>query len=190
MLRKIIFNTSFRRRVSVEEQRAQKHNRFLRGRQIAYMIYDRFQATGAYEAVLGPSALFNIHLQNDDVQDFVSKWDEVLLATSEIPRENVLEGVYKMKLQGSEKIQIVLALYNQELSRDKVTRHLRLRTMVRPHIDQMIRTRKFKALNERIETDVLVKSHNGRNARYEREKLANAFSGKQLDSVRKDSCSF
>ena len=37
----------FRRRVSVEEQRAQKYDRFLRGRQIAYMIY----ATGAYEVV-------------------------------------------------------------------------------------------------------------------------------------------
>ena len=35
----------FRRRVSVEEQRAQKHDRFLRGRQIAYMIYGRFRAT-------------------------------------------------------------------------------------------------------------------------------------------------
>ena len=30
-LRKMIFNTFFKRRVSVEEQRAQKRNRFLRG---------------------------------------------------------------------------------------------------------------------------------------------------------------
>ena len=48
-LRKIISSTSFRRRVSVEDQRAQKYNRFLRGRQIAYMIYDHFQSTGAYD---------------------------------------------------------------------------------------------------------------------------------------------
>ena len=43
----------FRKRVSVEEQRAQKHDRFLRGRQIAYMIFEHFRATGAYEAVQG-----------------------------------------------------------------------------------------------------------------------------------------
>ena len=54
-LRKIIMNTSFKRKVSVEEQRAQKHNRFLRGREIAYMIYDHFQATGAYDAAQGPT---------------------------------------------------------------------------------------------------------------------------------------
>ena len=40
----------FRKRVSVEEQRAQKFDRFLRGRQIAYIIYEHFCATGAYEA--------------------------------------------------------------------------------------------------------------------------------------------
>ena len=43
----------FRKRVSVEEQRAQNFDRFLRGRQIAYMIYEHFRATGAYEAVQG-----------------------------------------------------------------------------------------------------------------------------------------
>ena len=34
-----------RNRVSVEEQRAQKYDRFLRGRQVAYMIYEHFRAT-------------------------------------------------------------------------------------------------------------------------------------------------
>ena len=60
----------FRKRVSVKEQRAQKHDRFLRGRQIAHMIHEHFRATGAYEAVQGPSDLINRRLQNDDVQDF------------------------------------------------------------------------------------------------------------------------
>ena len=60
----------FRKRASVEEQRAQNSDRFLRRRQIAYMIYEQFRATGAYEAAQGPSDLFNIRLQKDDVQDF------------------------------------------------------------------------------------------------------------------------
>ena len=60
----------------------------------------------------------------------------------------------------------------------------RLKTMVRRHIDQMIRTRNFKAQNERIETGVLVNSHKGRNVSVERRE--NAISGKQLDSVQKE----
>ena len=79
---KMLLNTQthFRKRVSVEEQRAQKHDRFLRGRQIAYLIYEYFRATGAYEAVQGLSILFAIWLQNDDVQDFDVRWDHALLS--------------------------------------------------------------------------------------------------------------
>ena len=41
-LNKIIQNSQFKRRISLEEQKAQKEDRFLRGRQIAYLIYDYF----------------------------------------------------------------------------------------------------------------------------------------------------
>ena len=65
----------FRRRESVEEQRAQKDDRFLRRKEIAYMIFEHFRATGAHEAVQGLSDLFKKRLQNDDVQDFDVRWD-------------------------------------------------------------------------------------------------------------------
>ena len=52
---KRLLNTQihFRKRASVEEQRAQKHDRFSREREIAYVIYEHFRAAGAYEAVQG-----------------------------------------------------------------------------------------------------------------------------------------
>ena len=107
-LKKVITSVHFRRRVSVEEQRAQKDDRFLWGKQIAYMIYDHFRATGAYDAAQGLSDLFNIGLHEDDVQDFETKWDHALLAVGEIPSETVLEG------QDSVQRQTVLGMYEQE----------------------------------------------------------------------------
>ena len=62
-------NVHFRKRVSVEEQRAQKFDRFSRGRQIAHMIYEHFRATGAYEEVQGLADLFTVSLFGN-VQDF------------------------------------------------------------------------------------------------------------------------
>ena len=50
--------THFRNGVSVEEQRAQKHDRFLRGRPIAYMIYEHFRATGGAPAGQGAHRFF------------------------------------------------------------------------------------------------------------------------------------
>ena len=92
-LKKLLTHVHFPKRVSVEKQRAQKDDRFLRGRQIAYMICDHFRATGAYEAVQGVSDVLHIRLQGDDVQDFDTRWDQALLAANEIPTEMVLEGL-------------------------------------------------------------------------------------------------
>ena len=46
-LNKIIHNSHFKRRISLEERKAQKQDSFLRGRQIAYLIYDYFRVTGS-----------------------------------------------------------------------------------------------------------------------------------------------
>ena len=51
-LDKILQNSYFKKKVRLEEQKAQKEDRFLRGRQIDYMIYDYFRVTGANDTVL------------------------------------------------------------------------------------------------------------------------------------------
>ena len=60
-------------RLRFEEQRVQKDDLFLRGRQIASVIHQHFQAVRAYEAVQGLSDLFIRRLQNDDVLRFRHK---------------------------------------------------------------------------------------------------------------------
>ena len=94
-LNKIIHNSQFKRRISLEEQKAQKEDRFLRGRQIAYLIYDHFRVTGANDYVENYTDLFTIVLRNDDIQEFDSKWDGILLSITKIPPDDILEGLYK-----------------------------------------------------------------------------------------------
>ena len=59
-LNRIIHNTRFKRKVSLEEQEAQKEDRFLRVRQIAYLIYEYFRFTGASDSVDNYADLFTI----------------------------------------------------------------------------------------------------------------------------------
>ena len=72
-LNRIIHDSHFKRKVSLEEQEAQKENRFLRGRQIAYLIYEYFRVTEANDSVENYAGLFTIGLRNDDIQEFDSK---------------------------------------------------------------------------------------------------------------------
>ena len=69
-LNKIIHNSHFKRRVSLEEQKAQKENRFLRRRQIAYVIYEHFRVIGANDSVENYADLCTTALRNDDIQEF------------------------------------------------------------------------------------------------------------------------
>ena len=84
-LNRIIHNSHFKRRISLEEQKTQKQDRFLRGRQIAYLIYEYFRVTGANDSVENYADLFTISLRNDDIQEFDSKWDGILLSMTENP---------------------------------------------------------------------------------------------------------
>ena len=59
-LSRIIHNSHFNRKVSLEEQKAQKEDRCLRGRQIAYQIYVYFPVTGANDSVESYADLFTL----------------------------------------------------------------------------------------------------------------------------------
>ena len=147
-LNRIIHNSHFKRRVSLEEQKAQKEDRFLRGRQIAYLIYEYFQVTAANVSVENFADLFTIVLRSDDVQEFDSKWDGILLSMTKIPPDDILEGLYKLRIRESEKLKTVLELYNMEIHQKKLgPDYHRLKTMVKRSIEQEIRNKNFGIRN-------------------------------------------
>ena len=155
---------------------AQKYNRFLRGRQIAYMIYEHIRATGPCEAVQGFSDLFIFRLQNDDVQYFDVRWDQALLSTSDMPSDVILEGLWKSKLQDSAQLQTVLALYDQETVRNNgQTSYSRFKTSVKLHIDQLMSTRNFKSPRVKKERKPTLRG-----------KWESVFIGRHMDNVRKE----
>ena len=72
-LNRIIHNTRFKKKVILEEMKAQREDRFLRGIQIACLIYEYFRVTGANDSFENYADLFTISLRNDDIQEFDSK---------------------------------------------------------------------------------------------------------------------
>ena len=76
--------------VSLEQQKVHKEDQFLRGRHIAFMIYDYFRVT------------------------FDTRWDEVLLSMSKIPSDDILESLYKLRTSESNELEMVLELYDTD----------------------------------------------------------------------------
>ena len=158
-LNKIIHNSQFKRRISLEEQKAQKEDRFLRGGQIAYLIYDHFWVTGSHDSVENYTDLFTIVLRNDDIQEFDSKWDGILLSMTEIPHDEILEGLYKLRIRESEKLKTVLELYDLETHQKKLgPDYHRLKTMVKRSIEQEIRNKNIGSRTGNFEKNAVVKN--------------------------------
>ena len=158
-LNKIIHNSHFKRTISLEEQKAQKEDRFLRGRQIAYLIYEQFRVTGTDDSVENYTDLFTTALRNDDIQEFDSKWDGIFLSMTKIPHDDILEGLYKLRKRESEKLKTVLELYDLEIHQKKIgPDYHRLKTMVKRSIEQDIRFNNFGTRNGNYVRNAVVKN--------------------------------
>ena len=94
---------------------AQKEDRLLRGRQIACMIYDYFRVTGAHDTVLDCADFFSVTHRVDNIQEFDTRWDEVLLSMSKNPSDDVLEILYKLRIRESDQLKTLLELYDMEI---------------------------------------------------------------------------
>ena len=158
-LNKIIQNTRFKKKVCLEEQKAQKQDRFFRGRQIAYLIYDYFRVTWSHDSVENYADLFTVILRNDDIQEFDSKWDGILLSMTTITHDDILEGLYKLRIRESEKLKTVLELYDLDTHQKKLgPDYHRLKTMVKRSIEQDIRNENFGSKNGNFEKNAVVKN--------------------------------
>ena len=119
------------------------------------MIYEYFRVTGANDSVENYADLFTIGLRNDDIQEFDSKWDGILLSMTKIPPDDILEGLYKLRIRESKTL---LELYNMEIHQKKLgPDYHRLKTMVK-RIEQNLRMMNFCARNRNYERNAVVKN--------------------------------
>ena len=105
-----------------------------------------------HDSVENYADLFSVGLRNDDIQEFDSKWDGSLLSMTKIPPDDILEGLYKLRIRESEKLKTVLELYDLEIHQKKIgLGYHRLETMVKRSIEQEIRNKNFGARSGNFE---------------------------------------
>ena len=74
-------------------------------------------------------------LRNDDIQEFDSEWDGILLSMTKIPHDDILE-LYKLRIRESDKLKTVLELFDLETHQKKLgPDYHRLNAMVKRSIE-------------------------------------------------------
>ena len=129
------------------------------------MIYEYFRITGANDSVENYADLFTVVFRNDDIQEFDSGWDDILLSMTQIPFDEILEGLYKLRIRQSEKLKTVLEFYKMEIHQKNAgPDYHRLKTMAKKGVEQNLRMKNFEARNGNCETNAAVKNHREQNS--------------------------
>ena len=120
----------------------------------------------------------------------IRKWDEILLSMTKIPSDDILEGLYKLRIRESENLKTVLELYDLEIHQKKIGPDDHgLKTMVKRSIEQNLRMKNFEARNENFETSAVVK--NQREKQREQRSQGDCWQWKaNLQCSKGDNCSF
>ena len=83
----------------------------------------------------------------------------ILLSMTKIPHDEILEGLYKLRIRESEKLKTVLELCDLETQQKKLEPdYHRLKTMVKRSIEQDVRNKNFGARNGNYERNAEVKN--------------------------------
>ena len=78
---------------------------------------------------------------------------------TKIPPDDILEGLYKLRIRESEKLKTVLELYDLEIHQKKAgPDYHRLKTMMKRSIEQDIRNKNCEARNGNHERNAVVKN--------------------------------
>ena len=78
---------------------------------------------------------------------------------TKIPPDDIVEGLYKLRIRESEKLKTVLELYDLEIHQKKSgPDYHRLKTMVKRSIEQDIRNKNYETRNGNYETNAVVKN--------------------------------
>ena len=78
---------------------------------------------------------------------------------TKIPHDDILEGLYKLRIRESEKLKTVLELYDLETHQKKLgPDYHRLKRMVKRSIEQEIRNKNFWSRNGKFEKNAVVKN--------------------------------
>ena len=115
--------------------------------------------TGTHESIFGFTDLVGVTPCADDVQNYYTRWDEVLSSIRERPQDNVMESLHKMRRRVSEQLKMVLEVNDQDIEQnDVLPSNQRLKTKAEKFSDQRIRNRSFEVTNNEIPTGTPPKS--------------------------------
>ena len=129
------------------EETAQKGERFITRRQVAWMIYENFNVSDTDEPVLD----LKVELKNDNVQTFNMRWSETITAMMKQQDDDNLKTFYRCQRRQSEQPKKLLSLFIRDTVQKRDSRWCQTAKYGGPRLEQTIREKHFSSRESQLE---------------------------------------
>ena len=131
-----ILTGDFARKVDTYKETEATNHRYVRSRQVLFMMHEHFSTNIKHGATYSLQDLFSVKLKGDNLRGFISNWDQVMAGIPKVPEINILETLFFNQLKNSKAIAHDLQEYHRaEEGTDKKSYDF-LVTAVRRYLDR------------------------------------------------------
>ena len=131
-----ILTGDFARKVDTYKETEATNHRYVRGRQVLFMMHEHFSTNIKHGATYSLQDLFSVKLKGDNLRGFISNWDQVMAGIPKVPEISILETLFFNQVKNSKAIAHDLQEYHRaEEGTDKKSYDF-LVTSVRRYLDR------------------------------------------------------
>ena len=153
-----ICKAEFLRKIQVIEERMGmlEPPTMIKGRQIFWMIINKFKRSDIEGALQELSDLFRVTLVNDDLPAFENDWDWCIGCIDEMPSDKMKEHLIFKQLDTSKQLTTPMQIYkNEVLHEDAPRSYLKLKKILKVHNEERAKTKTNRKIDQEKDRKVL-----------------------------------
>jgi hypothetical protein len=135
-----IFHGEFHRKVNILEDKAEKLNKMLNGRQLTWLMYQHFKASALGGHIYDFKDLCLLELKGDNIQGLVNDFEATIEGMADVPNNTVLEWFLFIQLEASVQFEPTMALHKLQMTQQGKKRDYdELMSMVKNYLEEQRR---------------------------------------------------
>ena len=131
-----ILTGDFARKVDTYKETEATNHRYVRGRQVLFMMHEHFSTNIKHGATYSLQDLFSVKLKGDNLRGFISNWDQVMAGIPKVPEISILETLFFNQVKTSKAIAHDLQEYHRAEEGTEKKSYDFLVTAVRRYLDR------------------------------------------------------
>ena len=137
-------------KITLAQEELARNRKFLKGRQMLWMIFRHFEITEEDGAVLEFQDLMRVEMVGNDIRTFMNRWDTVIVQLKKPPSADILRCTFLQKIEKCPQLRELIAHFNRLERSDPDYSYEYLHRCLRKHLERTQRESNRAALQQNL----------------------------------------